>query len=60
MTSLRLVAADHAAGAVYVIEPHSGRTLARLNGRHLAEHAGFLHLEGSRLAFVDDLVPLEY
>ncbi|MFE0153469.1 hypothetical protein ACFWY5_40465 [Nonomuraea sp. NPDC059007] len=55
MTSLRLVAADHAAGAVYVIEPHSGRTLARLNGRHLAEHAGFLHLEGSKLAFVDDL-----
>ncbi|GLW11518.1 hypothetical protein Misp01_66460 [Microtetraspora sp. NBRC 13810] len=55
MTSLRLVAADHVAGVIYVIEPRTGRTLARLDGRHLAEHAGFLHLGGARLAFVDDL-----
>ncbi|XVQ07489.1 YncE family protein [Spirillospora sp. CA-255316] len=55
MAPLRLVAADHVAGAVHVIEPRTGRLLARLDGRHLAEHAGFLHLTGGRLAFVDDL-----
>ncbi|MCG5218100.1 hypothetical protein [Streptosporangium sp. KLBMP 9127] len=55
MTSLRLVAADHVAGVIYVIEPRTGRRLARLNGHHLAEHAGFLHLGGGKLAFVDDL-----
>ncbi|MEU8203668.1 hypothetical protein [Streptosporangium sp. NPDC049046] len=55
MTSLRLVAADHVAGAVYVIEPRTGRVLTRLHGRHPAEHAGFLHLADARVAFVDDL-----
>ncbi|MFC5744309.1 hypothetical protein [Actinomadura rugatobispora] len=55
MASVRLVAADHVAGVVHVIEPSTGRPLARLEGRHLAEHAGFLHLAGGRLAFVDDL-----
>ncbi|MGK5632005.1 hypothetical protein [Streptomyces sp. URMC 123] len=51
----RLVAADHVAGVVQVFEPHGGRLLARLEGRHLSEHAGFLRLPGGRLAFVDDL-----
>ncbi|MEV5409828.1 hypothetical protein AB0K60_13435 [Thermopolyspora sp. NPDC052614] len=55
MTPLRLVAADHVAGVVYVLEPRTGRLLTRLDGCHLAEHAGFLHLSGGRLAFVDDL-----
>jgi len=55
VTDLRLVAADHVAGAVHVVEPRTGRPLARLDGRHLAEHAGFLHLPGGRLAFADEL-----
>jgi hypothetical protein len=55
VTALRLVVADHIAGRLYVYDPYTGRLLARLDGRHLAEHAGFLHLAGGRVAFVDDL-----
>ncbi|MET9514884.1 hypothetical protein [Streptomyces sp. NPDC002994] len=32
----------------------TGRTTAQLDGRHLAEHAGFLALPRNRSAFVDD------
>ncbi|WP_206337773.1 hypothetical protein [Streptomyces sp. WAC 06738] len=55
MTALQLVVADHVAGRLYVYDPYAGRLLARLDGRHLAEHAGFLRLSGGRVAFVDDL-----
>ncbi|MGR8011934.1 hypothetical protein [Streptomyces hypolithicus] len=50
----RLIVADQVAGNIRVMDPFDGRTTAQLDGRHLAEHAGFLALPGSRVAFVDD------
>ncbi|MHC0430356.1 hypothetical protein ACX6XY_09210 [Streptomyces sp. O3] len=50
----RLLVADQVAGAVHLLSLPNGRTTARLEGRHLAEHAGFLALPGDRAAFVDD------
>jgi hypothetical protein len=43
------------AGSVHVLELPDGRETGRVEGRHLAEHAGFLALPGDRTAFVDDL-----
>ncbi|MGW7465959.1 hypothetical protein ACWGJT_14950 [Streptomyces xantholiticus] len=51
----RLLVADQVAGAVYVLDLPDGRERGRVEGRHLAEHAGFLALPGDRTAFVDDL-----
>ncbi|MGW7056074.1 hypothetical protein [Streptomyces sp. NPDC054887] len=50
----RLIVADQVAGKVSIVDIRDGRTTARLDGRHLAEHAGFLALPGDRTAFVDD------
>ncbi|WP_455354023.1 hypothetical protein [Streptomyces sp. SYSU K217416] len=50
----RLLVADQVAGAVHLLDLPEGRPLERLDGRHLAEHAGFLALPGDRTAFVDD------
>ncbi|PJE93775.1 hypothetical protein CUT44_31700 [Streptomyces carminius] len=49
-----LLAADHVAGTVDLLDLPGGRPLARLTGRHLSEHAGFLTLPGDRVACVDD------
>ncbi|MDQ0845971.1 hypothetical protein [Streptomyces sp. V1I6] len=54
-TSSRLLVADQVAGAIYVLSLPDGRETGRAEGRHLAEHAGFLALPGGRTAFVDDL-----
>ncbi|MFD7324895.1 hypothetical protein ACFV9D_28055 [Streptomyces sp. NPDC059875] len=51
----RLLVADQVAGSVRVLDLPSGEERAVLEGRHLAEHAGFLALPGGRVAFVDDL-----
>ncbi|ALC19916.1 hypothetical protein ACH46N_00705 [Streptomyces pristinaespiralis] len=53
--SPRLLVADQVAGAVHVLSLPDGRETGRVEGRHLAEHAGFLALPGGRTAFVDDL-----
>ncbi|GAA3004448.1 hypothetical protein [Streptomyces fulvorobeus] len=50
----RLIVADHVAGLVRVVDLRDGRTTAQLDGRHPAEHAGFLALPGHRAACVDD------
>ncbi|MFJ6659866.1 hypothetical protein ACIQNG_26465 [Streptomyces sp. NPDC091377] len=50
----RLIVADQVAGTIRILDLGDGHTTARLDGRHLAEHAGFLALPGNRLAFVDD------
>ncbi|QGZ51615.1 hypothetical protein GPZ77_27410 [Streptomyces sp. QHH-9511] len=51
----RLLVADQVAGGITVLDLPSGRTVAVVEGRHLAEHAGFLALPGGRSAFVDEL-----
>ncbi|MEE1756609.1 hypothetical protein [Streptomyces sp. SP18CS02] len=51
----RLLVADQVAGSVRVLELPGGRVTGLVEGRHLAEHAGFLALPGGRAAFVDDL-----
>lgn len=51
----RLLVADQVAGSIRVLDLPDGREAGRAEGRHLAEHAGFLALPGSRTAFVDDL-----
>ncbi|MFH8371562.1 hypothetical protein [Streptomyces sp. NPDC018031] len=51
----RLLVADQVAGSVMVLDLPGGRVTGALEGRHLAEHAGFLALPGGRWAFVDDL-----
>ncbi|MCH0541557.1 hypothetical protein I3F58_18725 [Streptomyces sp. MUM 203J] len=51
----RLLVADQVAGSMRVLELPGGRETAAVEGRHLAEHAGFLALPGGRAAFVDDL-----
>ncbi|MGW8885637.1 hypothetical protein [Streptomyces sp. NPDC055749] len=50
----RLIVADQVAGNVRVVDLRDGRTTAQLDGRHLAEHAGFLALPHDRVACVDD------
>ncbi|MBT2510374.1 hypothetical protein J7I98_31885 [Streptomyces sp. ISL-98] len=50
----RLLVADQVAGNIRILDLTDGRTTARIDGRHLAEHAGFLALPGTRTAFVDD------
>ncbi|MET9291446.1 hypothetical protein [Streptomyces sp. NPDC003077] len=50
----RLLVADHVAGFLHAVDLPDGSPVARLEGRHLAEHAGFLALPGSRATFVDD------
>lgn len=52
-TALLLVS-DHVAGSVHVLAVPDGTETARLTGRHLSEHAGFLALPGGRVACVDD------
>ncbi|MFE7132973.1 hypothetical protein ACFVIM_19160 [Streptomyces sp. NPDC057638] len=54
MTSPTLLVADQIAGTVAALSLPDGTETARIEGRHLAEHAGFLALPGSRTAFVDD------
>ncbi|MEU7283214.1 hypothetical protein AB0A69_31230 [Streptomyces sp. NPDC045431] len=51
----RLLVADQVAGCIRVLDLPDGRVRGVLEGRHLAEHAGFLALPGGRWAFVDDL-----
>ncbi|MEV0000320.1 hypothetical protein [Streptomyces sp. NPDC050848] len=51
----RLLVADQVAGGIRVLDLPSGTTMGVVEGRHLAEHAGFLALPGGRSAFVDDL-----
>ncbi|MFF8957582.1 hypothetical protein [Streptomyces sp. NPDC014894] len=51
----RLLVADHVAGSIRVLSLPDGRETGRIEGRSLAEHAGFLALPGGRTAFVDDL-----
>ncbi|GGZ60417.1 hypothetical protein GCM10010387_62660 [Streptomyces inusitatus] len=51
----RLLVADHVAGSIRVLSLPDGRETGRIEGRFLAEHAGFLALPGGRTAFVDDL-----
>ncbi|MCZ7415929.1 MULTISPECIES: hypothetical protein [unclassified Streptomyces] len=50
-----LLVADHVAGRVSVFDVPNRTELAALTGRHVSEHAGFLHLPRGRVAFVDDL-----
>ncbi|MEU9703894.1 hypothetical protein [Streptomyces sp. NPDC047981] len=51
----RLLVADQVAGGIRVLDLPGGSTVGVVEGRHLAEHAGFLALPGGRSAFVDDL-----
>ncbi|MEU0271686.1 hypothetical protein [Streptomyces sp. NPDC006307] len=51
----RLLVADQVAGCIRVLNLPDGRVSGVVEGRHLAEHAGFLALPGGRWAFVDDL-----
>ncbi|MET9802374.1 hypothetical protein [Streptomyces sp. NPDC006368] len=51
----RLLVADQVAGSIRVLNLPDGREAGVVEGRHLAEHAGFLALPGDRWAFVDDL-----
>ncbi|GAA3389403.1 hypothetical protein [Streptomyces roseoviridis] len=53
-TAPALLVSDHIAGAVYVVSVPDGTVTARLTGRQLSEHAGFLALPGGRVACVDD------
>ncbi|MEU1281295.1 hypothetical protein [Streptomyces sp. NPDC005805] len=50
----RLLVADQVAGNVRVLDLPDGRERGLVEGRHLAEHAGFLALPGGRAAFVDE------
>lgn len=50
----RLIVGDQVAGQISVVDLRDGRTTARLDGRHPAEHAGFLALPHQRTACVDD------
>ncbi|WP_031002222.1 hypothetical protein [Streptomyces sp. NRRL F-5727] len=54
MPDTALLVSDHVAGSVYVLAVPDGSVTARLTGRHLSEHAGFLALPGGRVACVDD------
>ncbi|MCT2593486.1 hypothetical protein LHJ74_26870 [Streptomyces sp. N2-109] len=49
-----LLVADHVAGVCQVLALPGGTPVARLEGRHLSEHAGFLALPHGRVACVDD------
>ncbi|MDT0390972.1 hypothetical protein [Streptomyces dubilierae] len=49
-----LLVSDHVEGSVHALTVPDGGVLARLTGRHLSEHAGFLALPGGRVACVDD------
>ncbi|NYV77007.1 hypothetical protein [Streptomyces sp. UH6] len=49
-----LLVSDHVDGCVHVVTVPDGEVVARLTGRHLSEHAGFLALLGGRTACVDD------
>ncbi|MER7045311.1 hypothetical protein [Streptomyces jumonjinensis] len=51
----RLLVADQVAGNIRLLSLPDGSETGRLEGRHLAEHAGFLALPRGRVAFVDDL-----
>ncbi|MFJ6569074.1 hypothetical protein ACIQNU_16770 [Streptomyces sp. NPDC091292] len=53
--SPRLLVADQVAGVIRVLDLPDGSETGRIEGRHLAEHAGFLALPRGRTAFVDDL-----
>ncbi|MER5767166.1 hypothetical protein [Streptomyces sp. NPDC001985] len=54
-TGPRLLVADQVAGNIRVLSLPDGRETGRVEGRHLAEHAGFLALPGGLTALVDDL-----
>ncbi|MDX2297381.1 MULTISPECIES: YncE family protein [Streptomyces] len=54
MPDTALLVSDHVAGSVSVLAVPDGTVTARLTGRHLSEHAGFLALPGGRVACVDD------
>ncbi|MFD9717207.1 hypothetical protein [Streptomyces sp. NPDC059076] len=49
-----LVVADQVAGSLRILNLPDGQESSVIDGRHLAEHAGFLALPRSRTAFVDD------
>ncbi|MFE9017451.1 hypothetical protein ACFYNL_02550 [Streptomyces sp. NPDC007808] len=49
-----LLVSDHMEGCLHVLTVPDGSETARLTGRHLSEHAGFLALHGGRVACVDD------
>ncbi|MFG3551521.1 hypothetical protein [Streptomyces sp. NPDC047725] len=51
----RLLTADQVAGSIRVLSLPDGRVTGVVEGRHLAEHAGFLALPDGHWAFVDDL-----
>ncbi|MFF9077030.1 hypothetical protein ACF1A9_32875 [Streptomyces sp. NPDC014872] len=51
----RLLIADQVAGSIRVLDLPDGRVTGVVEGRHLAEHAGFLALPNGHWAFVDDL-----
>ncbi|WP_432121500.1 hypothetical protein [Streptomyces sp. S1] len=53
-TASTLLVSDHVDGSVYAASVPDGAVTARLTGRHLSEHAGFLALPGGRAACVDD------
>ncbi|AIR96454.1 hypothetical protein [Streptomyces glaucescens] len=49
-----LLVSDHVEGCVHLVTVPDGTEAARLTGRHLSEHAGFLTLPEGRVACVDD------
>ncbi|MCP3799710.1 hypothetical protein NLX83_10615 [Allokutzneria sp. A3M-2-11 16] len=50
----RLLVADPAASAVYVLDARTGRVTGTLSGRKLNDHAGTVVLADGRVLFVDD------
>ncbi|MFB8775215.1 hypothetical protein [Streptomyces broussonetiae] len=53
-TTPLLLVSDHVEGCAHLVTVPDGTEVARLTGRHLSEHAGFLALPGGRVACVDD------
>lgn len=49
-----LLISDQLAGQIHLLHIPSGTPLARVEGRHLSEHTGFLALPGGRRACVDE------
>ncbi|MFC7307174.1 hypothetical protein ACFQVC_23470 [Streptomyces monticola] len=53
-TAPRLLVSDHVGGFIQVLSVPDGTETARMTGRHLSEHAGFLALPGGRAVCVDE------